>query len=258
MGIFDGIMILSDLDGTLLNHAELSPQHLEAVRYFVDNGGAFCPATGRAEDFLFKNFPDLPLKNYCIVKNGTAIYDCHAKNYIWYKSFDSGVWDRLSYILERFADVKKVSVHAMEEFVSFDEGEALSEKIKQAVRGEALKIVLHIPKAHDLVEHCEQFGDYQYVCSTENLFEILPKETGKGVSVNVLRTLLKDIKCFVGIGDYENDVSLLEAADIAVAVDGGFEPLKAYADWVAPPVEEHPIAWLIEKLEQEIRAGRIS
>ena len=48
MGIFDGILILSDLDGTLLNSsAEISQRNIDTVKYFMDNGGKFSFATGR-------------------------------------------------------------------------------------------------------------------------------------------------------------------------------------------------------------------
>ena len=36
MGIFDGILILSDLDGTLLNSsAEISQRNIDTVKYFI-------------------------------------------------------------------------------------------------------------------------------------------------------------------------------------------------------------------------------
>lgn len=255
MGIFDGIIILSDLDGTLLDHGKLSLQHLDAIRYFINNGGIFCPATGRSERYLFENYPKLPMKSYCIVKNGTAIYDCACEKYIWYKSLDREVWSRLLHLLVRFPDVERVAFHTVDDFITLGRDELLKRKTN-LVSGEILKIVLWKEDAQEIAKYCKQFEDYQYLCSSDFLFEILPRFTGKGICTKILRTCLKDKKCFVGIGDYENDISLLEAVDIAVAVDGGFMPLKNYADWIAPPVEEHPIAWLVNKLKEEISAGR--
>ncbi len=133
------------------------------------------------------------------------------------------------------------------------------EKKMRAMHCSIYKAVVRTEADHArcLVQAYQEHTDLQYLCSTDFLFEILPLGTGKGVCAEKIRTLCPRVKCIVGIGDYENDISLLEAADIAVAVDGGFEPLKAYADWVAPSIEKHPIAWLVEKLGQEIRAGRI-
>ena len=255
MGIFEGIMILSDLDGTLLNHGKLSQQHLDAVRYFVENGGCFCPATGRPEGFLFKSFPDLPLKNYCIVKNGTAIYDCTVQKYIWYKPMESRVIEHSIHLLDRFSEIQYVSVHTVDGHFCFKKEEGSIQERLPTVTGEILKMVFEMQGAHEIEMYCQRFDDFQCVCSSDHLFELMAKDTGKGVCVQKLRKMLKDVRCFVGIGDYENDITLLESADIAVAVDGGYRPLREYADWIAPPIEEHPIVWLVEKLKMEIEGG---
>ena len=62
---FDGYVIVSDLDGTLLdNNKNISKENLEAINYFTENGGKFTVATGRVieatEEYLSKieiNFP---------------------------------------------------------------------------------------------------------------------------------------------------------------------------------------------------------
>ena len=42
MGKFDGILICTDLDGTLLRKDKsISEENLAAIDYFCDNGGAF-------------------------------------------------------------------------------------------------------------------------------------------------------------------------------------------------------------------------
>ena len=64
MGKFDGIAILSDMDGTLLEDQCLHPEQLRAVQYFADNGGFFCPATGRSVHFLQERFPELLMGTY--------------------------------------------------------------------------------------------------------------------------------------------------------------------------------------------------
>ncbi|MBQ6947834.1 MAG: HAD hydrolase family protein, partial [Clostridia bacterium] len=119
------------------------------------------------------------------------------------------------------------------------------------------KAVIHFEPngASRPAEDYKDHTDFQYVRSTHFLFEIISHGTGKGVCAGLIRDMVPKGTLIVGIGDYENDVSLLEASDLPVAVDGGWEPLKQYARWVAPPIEEHPIAWLVKRLEQEISAG---
>lgn len=46
--IFDGYTLVSDMDGTLINsNKEISKENLDAIKYFVNNGGKFTVATGR-------------------------------------------------------------------------------------------------------------------------------------------------------------------------------------------------------------------
>ena len=259
MGIFDGVMILSDLDGTLLNDAKLSEEHLKALRYFADNGGSFCPATGRNESYLFENYPLLPVKDYCIVKNGTAIFDCQQKKYIWYRSVGTEVIDRVFYLLDLFSEVEKVTVHTLSQTTEYEPKASDFKKQLKSINEEILKVVLIAEAAvcDNMQQHCCDFADFQYVRSCATLLELFAHGADKGICLEKLRSLMPEITCFIGIGDFYNDIALLKESDIGVAVESDCKTLQKYADWVAPPIEEHPIAWLVDKLENERLAGRI-
>ena len=163
MGIFDGVMILSDLDGTLLNNAKLSEEHLNALRYFADNGGSFCPATGRNESFLFENFPLLPIKDYCIVKNGTALYDCNQKKYIWYQPVGAKAIDRTVHLLDRFPEVEKINITTKHQTTAYCASEPDCKQRLKSIESEVLKIVLVAEESicDDLKQYCGQFDDFQ-------------------------------------------------------------------------------------------------
>ena len=50
MGRFDGVMILTDMDGTLLDsQSRLSPENRRAILRFIQQGGRFSVATGRVK-----------------------------------------------------------------------------------------------------------------------------------------------------------------------------------------------------------------
>ena len=49
MAKFDGVLLASDMDYTLLNSkGELSPESRKSISYFMENGGLFTIATGRS------------------------------------------------------------------------------------------------------------------------------------------------------------------------------------------------------------------
>jgi len=86
---FCGYVIISDLDGTLLdNNKNISDENIDAINYFTENGGKFSVATGRVveatEEYLSKIKVNLPI----IVYNGGVIYDYNNKKMISEKFVD--------------------------------------------------------------------------------------------------------------------------------------------------------------------------
>ena len=76
MGKFDGFLICTDLDGTLLrNDKTISPENLQAIAYFKQEGGFFTFVTGRMPFFVSHVYdrikPNAPIG--CI--NGGGLYD---------------------------------------------------------------------------------------------------------------------------------------------------------------------------------------
>ena len=61
----------------------------------------------------------------------------------------------------------------------------------------------------------------------------------------------------VAVGDYENDASMIEAADIGYAVKNATDSLKAIADRSTVDVKNGAIAAVIYELEADLRAQRI-
>ena len=78
MGKFDGIIIVSDIDGTFLGkNSRMVPENLEAIEYFKAEGGCFTIATGREVFSIPRVIP--MVKELCnipiIACNGAFIYD---------------------------------------------------------------------------------------------------------------------------------------------------------------------------------------
>ena len=52
MGIFDGVLIASDWDGTLFNGEKVPCKNIEAIKYFIENGGHFTVSSGRQYSYI--------------------------------------------------------------------------------------------------------------------------------------------------------------------------------------------------------------
>lgn len=92
MGKFDGVLLASDYDNTLLNTEagrapgaptpHLSERTRDALRYFMDRGGRFAVATGRALASIEKFAGEIPMNCPAVICNGAALYDFARREYL--------------------------------------------------------------------------------------------------------------------------------------------------------------------------------
>ena len=83
MGKFDGVLLCTDLDDTLLTYDKrVSEGNVKALNYFMDNGGRFTFATGRVprgaklrREYIEPNAP-------MVCANGAGIYDFKTEKFL--------------------------------------------------------------------------------------------------------------------------------------------------------------------------------
>ena len=72
MKIFEGTMILTDLDGTYLaDDHHISAENRAAAEWFMENGGRFSIATGRSKAGMEHFFPELRINAPAILSPET-------------------------------------------------------------------------------------------------------------------------------------------------------------------------------------------
>ena len=271
MGKFDGILICTDLDGTLLrNDKTISSENLDAIEYFKANGGLFTIVTGRMPHVAFDicEYARINAPFGCI--NGGGVYDFYKGDYIWKCPLEDGFDELIEIVEEKLPNVgtqantfyktyfsKENSV--MEHFRKITGAPNLvcyykdiDEPIAKILFGieteEEMQKVIEILNSHPLAEK------YDFIRSEQHLYEILPKGTGKGTAIAKLCEHLRvDKNKTIAIGDYDNDISMFGAAGIGVAVKNACEAAKKAADFITVSNEEHAIAQVI----YDIDSGKI-
>ena len=85
--------------------------------------------------------------------------------------------------------------------------------------------------------------------SSIDYLEIVPKGLNKGNAVrNMCRMLGIDLADTIAVGDEENDLTMIEAAGVGVAMANGIPAAKALADYVTTRDNNHDgIAEVVEK-----------
>ena len=89
----------------------------------------------------------------------------------------------------------------------------------------------------------------KFVRSRPYYLEVVPLNVHKGLGVEVVaaRYQLKKAE-ILGVGDGLNDLELLEASGMKVAMENGADALKQIADVIAPPHDQDGFARLLEAL----------
>ena len=261
MGKFDGILLVTDWDGTFYQ-GKLFEENIKALRYFEDNGGKFSVCSGRYSDFL-KGFKDtVPFNTYTVCYNGAYIVDLDTDEVLYRGYCDSAVFDIIDSIFEAKLEYSSINVYddLHDAPVSYTYSEYLAAKEELKVRN-IYKILLRaendeLGAAYAKAANKLELYDYIAVRSWGLSLEILKLENSKGSAISRLAEHLKS-KLVVAVGDYENDLEMLKAADISYAVENAIDAVKKIADRVTVSVTESAIASIIYEIERDIDNKRI-
>ena len=112
MGKFDGLLLVSDFDNTLVYTEEalqkcvdmppVSDKNRAALEYFMAGGGRFAIATGRALAAFQVLAPDLPINTPCVICNGAALYDFAQGEYLDFNLLDETALRRGQALLDAY------------------------------------------------------------------------------------------------------------------------------------------------------------
>jgi Cof subfamily protein (haloacid dehalogenase superfamily) len=261
MGIFDGILLASDFDGTLYYKKTIAPEDSEALRYFQSEGGMFTLASGREATFIrkFGSYfrPNVPV----ISLNGSVIYDLEEDRLLACRAFQYGQVHDVIHAVYRAVDYIEVGYifdlfHCHLLYGHRDLNEQLRHhdpvvtklvfRVSADLSDEALRAI-----------RTAVGNDFEVCRSCRKYIEIMTAQSGKGNGVRTLCDVLNGrVRKTVCVGDYENDLSMIRAADVGYAVGNAVPLLKAAADRVTVHCRRHAIATIIRDLEADVARGR--
>ena len=268
MGKFDGILICTDLDGTLYkNDLTISEKNKEAIELFKREGGSFTFITGRLPYYATEAFnavqPNIPFG--CI--NGGGVFDGWNNKYIWTQELSLRSIELVRYIDKSFSDIGIQLCGFDETFFARDND--LTARFRAATgiphltadyNGFSTPIakIIFCSDEEDKLAAIEKAlrehplaGEFDFIRSEKVFFEVLPKGINKGIALKKLAEYLNiDISKTVAIGDYDNDVAMLRAAGCGIAVSNASRAALLAADIVTVSNEEDAIAKVIGDLEK--------
>ncbi len=270
MNKFKGILICTDLDGTLLkNDKSISRENLDAIEYFKSEGGYFTFITGRMPYFMESICkiikPNAPIG--CI--NGGGLYDYNKKEYVSAQTLDKSVTELIEFAEKNISDIG-IQIYTFERIYFSRENEAMenfrkatgipnitadyknmSEPFAKIVFGDESEEKIFALR--DLLFAHPRANEFDFIRSERTLYEILPKGINKGsVLPKLCEHLGVSMERTIAVGDYNNDVAMLQSAGIGVAVANACPEAKEAADYITVSNEEHAIAQIISDIENGI------
>lgn len=265
-------IIASDLDGTLLNEAGLiSEENLAAIRKLTEMGVHFVPSSGRSFAEMPKQIRDCADIRYVIYSNGAAVLDRKTGERILCCLSREESGEILDMISEY--DVHITLRQGGECYV--DAAEQGPEKYEYYHVGHA-----HAQITWDYGIHREDFKEFSYTLDNVDLYavhfhhdaervecrdrlladgrfavaeanahslEISALDAGKGWALHRLADHLGiDRAATIGMGDSDNDTTMIKAAGLGLAMANACDSLKAIADEIICNNEEHAVRYVLE------------
>lgn len=261
------VALFTDLDGTLFNsERQVSERNRAAIRNFVDGGGSFGISTGRGPINALRMLPGVALNAWSVVLNGAEAYNFREGKAAGQICLDkAAAADLMGWVLRELPQINIMlctedklffptdPAFADPDFVAHHQPMEMA-PLEAAMAHDWLKILFCGPRP--MLERIRAYGEasgaeavMDSIYTSPVYIEYMPPHVNKGLGLRRLRQL-PDMqgKCFIAVGDYTNDLELLEEADVAVAVANALPAVKAAADHVICSNDEDAIAYLIREL----------
>jgi Cof subfamily protein (haloacid dehalogenase superfamily) len=250
MGRYDGILLMSDFDGTLALNGQVSKENSEAINFFQDRGGVFVLSSGRPPHWLKKTKDFFTPTKYSVMLNGTVICD-NTETPIIKKYFAPEIFDFVDKeIIPNFPKLDFVRYHT---YTAHYDIPLDAQRVPQILSEPIYKLILHTPETYSdkylagLTELCR--SRYAVSRSWPNGIELQSLGSTKGDAITTLKELYGSCAdTVVSVGDYENDISMIKSADIGYAVANAQKAVKEVADRITVDCKDHAIAKIISEL----------
>lgn len=268
-GKFTGVMLVSDFDDTLYgSDLHVSDENRTAIRSFIEQGGLFTVATGRARKTFSPQvaLEDIPLNAPVILSNGATVFDYQTNRLVRRTYLPDRVLEDMQDVCTRFPELGFEAYYQNEIFVH--NPNLVTRRHMERVGMDYTVIPIRdipLPLTKIILEQSPAFlqevqaymqetvgESYEVIFSNAVLLELTAKNSHKGGTTLWLADYLgierEHLYC---VGDNQNDIPMLQAAKI------GFAPIScsnSVKEWggarMVRSCDDGCVASVIEILDQ--------
>ncbi|MBN1179371.1 MAG: HAD hydrolase family protein [Anaerolineae bacterium] len=211
-------IVAADFDGTMSQGDVLAPEAGHALRRWRESGRFTALVSGRSFEFLHALQEREQAFDLIVAENGAVLYNTHTDE-----------------MFLPFGEVPDDLIDTLEKL-----GVPLWRGI--AIAG------TRTPYDDAAWVASRELGLPVHVETNRSEVMLLPQGASKGAGLlHLLQRVGMSPRNVVAIGDAENDLSLLQAAEVKVAVANAIKGLKEIADYVTPEPEAAGVARFVER-----------
>jgi hypothetical protein len=259
--------VFLDLDGTLWDHEVIPESAMEAIAKAQKNGHYIFANTGRARASAAPLLEHLPLDGF-VYSAGSEIW-FHGQR-IYFDPFDEKtarklIKDLMALDIGLTVECSNNTFNSLANRLYFQTRKKpvsdiflktpLIKEMKDSDYQDIMKFSANFAPAEDLNPvldaynvHLTPFNMEGREVDTSLLYgEITKKDNTKGTAVNKVKECLHEDMHTMAAGDSENDIPMLEAADIAVVMGNGTARTKEFADFITTDINENGLYNAFEK-----------
>ena len=252
-----------DIDGTLADQSIISGENVAALAQYRRAGGKLGLATGRVELITESYAQQLEVDLPCILYNGAAVYDFGSHTFLHTETVDPadvlammelgmGVYPQVNVEICPGGPTVLANPNGVEDaFITREKQPFVYGRAEDCQR--IIKLMFYgDPQELKRVEAAilPEFGEkYRILFSQPVYLEVLPKAAGKESALAwISQNLNIPMEQICAMGDYDNDVGMIQLAGLGAAPADAPERVKEKADFISDAHDRHAAVKLVEHL----------
>ena len=259
----DKSILITDMDNTILSdELVITDRDIKSINKLKSLGGHFTVSTGRSYPMMKRYAKWLGLNEPAVLLNGSAIYDYGTEKILWKNTLPKDTIKFVGQVFKAFPDVAIELLTDTEIFVLKENSTSIRHLGREKVEfkytdlesmqdAELCKVLFALPKEDmpklDEYIKANKPDNINYVISQPVYLELLPIGSTKAeANRRMLELMGKAYMKIFAIGDYYNDLEMIEDADFGVTVENAPDKIKEVADLVVSKCEDGAITDLVE------------
>jgi len=266
-------LISLDLDGTLMlpDHITVSEENKKSLKTAHDRGVKIAISSGRTLSVINRVIEQIPFVDYVMYSDGAAVFDVKEKKVVYEKLIDfSTVKSIVSFLnttevyYNLYIDGKIATQNGRlryyynhglpQAFIDdYMNNTTVYDNLLESIKDKPVELIVGFFNTMDDCEkarkYVDAFSDSLYITSAlKNEFEMTNINATKGKTTEFICKREGICKNEVlAVGDSLNDLPMLEAAGISVAMGNADDNVKENADYVTKTNAEDGVAKAIKK-----------